>query len=66
MFKHTDAFCDQIKKKYGHPCAAEEEGVLPEGLGNLVNRAGFFRKGPHRDGQLDPVTIQTISKTPAK
>ncbi|CAL8321801.1 unnamed protein product [Lota lota] len=51
----------KIKKRYGHPCAAEEEGAFPESLVKLVTRAGFFRKGPNRDGQLDPVTIQTIS-----
>lgn len=29
----------------------------------FVTRNGFFRRGPNKDGHLDPDTIQTISKT---
>lgn len=30
----------------------------------FVTRGGFFRRGPERDGHLDPYSIQTISKMP--
>lgn len=28
----------------------------------FVTRSGFFKRGPNKDGHLDPDTIQTISK----
>lgn len=30
----------------------------------FVTRSGFFKRGPNKDGHLDPDTIQTISKMP--
>ncbi|XP_040914910.1 ciliogenesis and planar polarity effector 1 [Toxotes jaculatrix] len=50
----------KIRKKYSYPAAAEEERAFPEGLMKLVTRSGFFRRGPNKDGHLDPDTIQTI------
>ncbi|XP_045922847.1 ciliogenesis and planar polarity effector 1 isoform X1 [Micropterus dolomieu] len=50
----------KVKKKYSYPSATEEEKAFPEGLMKFVTRSGFFRRGPNKDGHLDPVTIQTI------
>ncbi|XP_042251450.1 ciliogenesis and planar polarity effector 1 isoform X3 [Thunnus maccoyii] len=50
----------KIKKKYSYPSAAEEEKPFPEGLMKFVTRSGFFRRGPNKDGHLDPDIIQTI------
>ncbi|XP_040012827.1 ciliogenesis and planar polarity effector 1 [Xiphias gladius] len=50
----------KIKKKYSYPAAAEEERAFPEGLMKFCTRSGFFRRGPNKDGHLDPDTIQTI------
>ncbi|KAM6975927.1 LOW QUALITY PROTEIN: ciliogenesis and planar polarity effector 1 [Tautogolabrus adspersus] len=50
----------KIKKKYSYPSAAEEEKAFPEGLMKFVTRSGFFRRGPYKEGHLDPDTIQTI------
>ncbi|GAA6217096.1 uncharacterized protein C5orf42 homolog [Lates japonicus] len=50
----------KIKKKYSYPAAAEEERAFPEGLMKFVTRSGFFRRGPNKDGHLDPDTIQII------
>ncbi|XP_068429824.1 ciliogenesis and planar polarity effector 1 isoform X2 [Clinocottus analis] len=50
----------KIKKKYAYPSAAEEEKAFPEGLMKFVSHSGFFRRGPNKDGHLDPDTIQTI------
>ncbi|KAM9338429.1 ciliogenesis and planar polarity effector 1 [Symphorus nematophorus] len=50
----------KIKKKYSYPSAAEEEKAFPEGLMKFITRSGFFRRGPNKDGHLDPDTIQTI------
>ncbi|XP_027137955.1 ciliogenesis and planar polarity effector 1 isoform X4 [Larimichthys crocea] len=50
----------KIKKKYSYPSAAEEEKTFPEGLMKFVTRSGFFKRGPNKDGHLDPDTIQTI------
>ncbi|XP_071321560.1 ciliogenesis and planar polarity effector 1 [Trachinotus anak] len=50
----------KIQKKYSYPAAAEEERAFPEGLMKFVTRSGFFRRGPNKDGHLDPDTIQTI------
>ncbi|XP_033503413.2 ciliogenesis and planar polarity effector 1 isoform X1 [Epinephelus lanceolatus] len=50
----------KIKKKYSYPSATEEEKAFPEGLMKFVTRSGFFRRGPNKDGHLDPDTIQTI------
>ncbi|XP_059214508.1 ciliogenesis and planar polarity effector 1 [Centropristis striata] len=50
----------KIKKKYAYPSAAEEEKAFPEGLMRFVTRSGFFKRGPNKDGHLDPDTIQTI------
>lgn len=54
----------KVKKKYSYPSVTEEEKAFPEGLMKFVTRSGFFRRGPNKDGHLDPVTIQTISKIP--
>ncbi|KAM8743852.1 ciliogenesis and planar polarity effector 1 isoform 3-T4 [Acanthopagrus schlegelii] len=51
----------KIKKKYSYPSAAEEEKAFPESLMKFVTRGGFFKRGPNKDGQLDPDTIQTIT-----
>ncbi|XP_076614742.1 ciliogenesis and planar polarity effector 1 [Chaetodon auriga] len=50
----------KIKKKYSYPSAAVEEKAFPEGLMRFVTHSGFFRRGPNKDGHLDPDTIQTI------
>ncbi|KAM3599738.1 uncharacterized protein V6R79_010631 [Siganus canaliculatus] len=50
----------KIKKKYSYPSAAKEEKAFPEGLMKFVSRGGYFRRGPNKDGCLDPDTIQTI------
>eukprot|EP00064_Thunnus_orientalis_P007705 superscaffoldBa00000871_g7727 len=50
----------KIKKKYSYPSAAEEEKPFPEGLMKFVTRSGFFRRGPNKDGHLDPDIIRTI------
>ncbi|KAK5852080.1 hypothetical protein PBY51_023582 [Eleginops maclovinus] len=50
----------KIKKKYAYPSAKEEEKAFPEGLMKFVTRSGFFKRGPNKDGHLDPDTIQTI------
>uniref|UniRef100_A0A3Q3FV11 Ciliogenesis and planar polarity effector 1 n=1 Tax=Labrus bergylta TaxID=56723 RepID=A0A3Q3FV11_9LABR len=50
----------KIKKKYSYPSAAEEEKAFPDGLMKFVTRSGFFRRGPNKEGHLDPDTIQTI------
>ncbi|XP_034064419.1 ciliogenesis and planar polarity effector 1 isoform X2 [Gymnodraco acuticeps] len=50
----------KIKKKYAYPSAKEEEKAFPEGLMKFVTRSGFFKRGPNKDGRLDPDTIQTI------
>ncbi|XP_070707145.1 ciliogenesis and planar polarity effector 1 [Pempheris klunzingeri] len=50
----------KIKKKYSYPSAAEEEKAFPEGLMKFITRSGFFRRGPNKDGHLDPDTIRTI------
>ncbi|XP_056287984.1 ciliogenesis and planar polarity effector 1 isoform X2 [Pseudoliparis swirei] len=51
----------KIKKKYAYPSAAEEEEkAFPESLMKFISRSGFFRRGPNKDGHLDPDTIQTI------
>uniref|UniRef100_A0A3B5A294 Ciliogenesis and planar polarity effector 1 n=1 Tax=Stegastes partitus TaxID=144197 RepID=A0A3B5A294_9TELE len=34
--------------------------AFPEGLMRFMTRHGFFRRGPNKDGHLDPDTIQTI------
>ncbi|KAG7224026.1 hypothetical protein INR49_015283 [Caranx melampygus] len=51
---------EAIKKKYSYPAAAKEERAFPEGLMKFDTRSGFFRRGPKKDGHLDPDTIQTI------
>ncbi|XP_019938136.2 ciliogenesis and planar polarity effector 1 [Paralichthys olivaceus] len=51
----------KIKKKYLYPAASKEEKAFPEGLIKFVTRSGFFRRGPNKDGHLDPDTIQTIT-----
>ncbi|XP_023135531.2 ciliogenesis and planar polarity effector 1 isoform X2 [Amphiprion ocellaris] len=50
----------KIKKKYSYPSAVKEEQVFPEGLMRFIARHGFFKRGPKKDGHLDPDTIQTI------
>ncbi|XP_008284693.1 uncharacterized protein C5orf42 [Stegastes partitus] len=50
----------KLKKKYCYPSAVEEEKAFPEGLMRFMTRHGFFRRGPNKDGHLDPDTIQTI------
>ncbi|XP_034403492.1 ciliogenesis and planar polarity effector 1 [Cyclopterus lumpus] len=50
----------KIKKKYAYPSTTEEEKAFPESLMKFVSRSGFFRRGPNKDGHLDPDTIQTI------
>ncbi|XP_060918031.1 ciliogenesis and planar polarity effector 1 [Labrus mixtus] len=50
----------KIKKKYSYPSAAEEEKAFPDGLMKFVTRSGFLRRGPNKEGHLDPDTIQTI------
>lgn len=53
----------QIKKKYSYPSAAEHEKDFPEGLMKFITRRGFFKQGSIKERQLDPDTIQTISKS---
>lgn len=52
----------QIRKKYSYPSAAEHEKDFPEGLMKFITRRGFFKQGSIKESQLDPDTIQTISK----
>lgn len=59
--KHFSVF-NQIKKKYSHRSAAEEEKAFLDGLMKFITRSGFFRRGPNNDGHLDSDIIQTISK----
>ncbi|XP_068609265.1 ciliogenesis and planar polarity effector 1 [Brachionichthys hirsutus] len=50
----------KIKKTYSDPSAPAEEKAFPEGLMKFITRGGLFKRGPNKDGHLDPDTIQTI------
>ncbi|XP_028317922.1 ciliogenesis and planar polarity effector 1 isoform X2 [Gouania willdenowi] len=50
----------KIKKKYSYPSAAEKEKEFPEGLRKFISRSSYFRRGPNKDGRLDPDTSQII------
>ncbi|XP_074546537.1 ciliogenesis and planar polarity effector 1 isoform X2 [Halichoeres trimaculatus] len=50
----------KIKTKYRDPSAASEEKAFPESLMKFVSPSGIFRRGPKKDGCLDPDTVQVI------
>ncbi|XP_029300430.1 LOW QUALITY PROTEIN: ciliogenesis and planar polarity effector 1 [Cottoperca gobio] len=60
QLRHSRHILRKIKKKYSYPSAAQEEKAFPEGLMKFVTRGGFFRRGPNKDGHLDPDTVQTL------